>query len=989
MTQPRRCPQCSAEIPPDAPAGLCPKCLLQAGFESQPSVAATEQSPAASGFVPPSLAEMAQKFPQLEIIELLGKGGMGAVYKARQPGLDRLVAIKILPPEVGQDPAFAERFTREARALARLNHPNIVAVFDFGNASGLYYFIMEFVDGVNLREAIRSGSISPKETLAIIPQICDALQFAHDEGIVHRDIKPENVLIDKRGRVKIADFGLAKLMGQELIERNLTGTHQVMGTLRYMAPEQMEGSHAVDHRADIYSLGVVFYELLTGEVPMGRFAPPSKKVQIDVRLDEIVLRALERAPEQRYQHASELKTSVDQVTATPGDSPGRAAPGRKSDLPPTAPDARLSWCALAGAIWASYFFMAAALAYPILNYGVESLWLVLAVVAGLIGVAAPFVTTILGFVAIGQIRRSVGKLYGLPLAAFDALLFPLLLLDGLVLVVVTAPTTLGLAMPTFGLRILYPALILVIGLPIIAWIDYRIARAVWRNVTGFEAPPKPAPVAAASSARQPSEMVRRLALIYLVLVSLFSISLVALQSGNLVGAGNASLRSTGPTEVVVVDNAALLDWSTRLTWGFGITSLACLAAWGYFVTQRPLTPRPRAWKYLLIAWAVVALPLAIWFVVWGLSSQAPRHDGETPRIISRTLIGLMAPYVAMALVWLIFGPTPEPSPAAAPKAARRPTYTRWVIVPMFVMFFLWLAGSVAAMAYYRMGAGEPNGPQQIMAWHALGLIILVVEFFALLLLRWMQTLSSATYWTLVKRLVLSVVSLVLAVAALLVYMMSPWNTRYIESHGLVFAPQSRAYLRLELPCHFASQSRSQAPYYAPDTFELRIEPFYGENLLHLMFVEWPGFKFRWNQEMGGQLREEPLDHQSPTGFIDHHDHFVAWWETDVHLDLKKLEIKQEVEELYQLLTGWDSEPPRQWDDFLAHARSTLTHYDFVKEYPAQNLITLKPTGFVLLYVLLGILIAFLAAIAASIFAARRQQKRSAQPSLPEPQAPSP
>ena len=137
---------------------------------------------------------------------------------------------------------------------------------------------MEYVDGVNLRQAIRSGGMSPKEALAIVPQICDALQFAHDEGIVHRDIKPENILVDKRGRVKIADFGLAKLLGHAPGDVSLTGTQQVMGTLRYMAPEQMEGTKAVDHRADIYSLGVVFYELLTGELPIGRFAPPSKKV---------------------------------------------------------------------------------------------------------------------------------------------------------------------------------------------------------------------------------------------------------------------------------------------------------------------------------------------------------------------------------------------------------------------------------------------------------------------------------------------------------------------------------------------------------------------------------------------------------------------------------------------------------------------------------------------------------------------------------------
>ncbi len=148
---------------------------------------------------------------------------------------------------------------------------------------------MEYVEGVNLRQAILAGGMSPEQAFSIVPQICDALQFAHDEGIVHRDIKPENILLDKRGRVKIADFGLAKLVGATA-DHTLTAEHQVMGTLRYMAPEQMEGTHAVDHRADIYSLGVVFYELLTGELPIGRFAPPSQKVQVDVRLDEVVLR---------------------------------------------------------------------------------------------------------------------------------------------------------------------------------------------------------------------------------------------------------------------------------------------------------------------------------------------------------------------------------------------------------------------------------------------------------------------------------------------------------------------------------------------------------------------------------------------------------------------------------------------------------------------------------------------------------------------------
>ncbi|WP_254514029.1 serine/threonine-protein kinase [Anatilimnocola floriformis] len=306
----RCCPTCGMPIPEHAPAGLCPRCLLNAGLESG---GATSPATPPGGFSPPEIAILAAKFPQLEILELLGKGGMGAVYKARQRGLDRLVAIKILPPEIGNDPAFAERFAREARALGKLNHPHIVAVYDFGQVDGLYYFLMEYVDGANLRQAIHSGGLTSKDALSIVSQVCDALQFAHDEGVVHRDIKPENILIDKRGRVKIADFGLAKLLGQDQADQNLTHTHQVMGTLRYMAPEQMQGSKEVDHRADIFSLGVVFYELLTGELPVGRFAPPSKTFGVDARLDEVVLRSLEREPTLRYQHVSEVKTQVQSI----------------------------------------------------------------------------------------------------------------------------------------------------------------------------------------------------------------------------------------------------------------------------------------------------------------------------------------------------------------------------------------------------------------------------------------------------------------------------------------------------------------------------------------------------------------------------------------------------------------------------------------------------------------------------------------------------
>lgn len=311
-----RCPRCGQPIPGGAPAGLCPACLLAQGTATD----LRDTAPAA-GFQPPPIAELATLFPQLEILRLLGVGGMGAVYQARQPALDRFVALKILPAGRPGGTAFAERFNREARALARLSHPHIVAVHEFGQAGTLHYFLMEFVDGTNLRQLERAGRLSPREALQIIPQICDALQYAHDEGVVHRDIKPENVLVDRKGRVKIADFGLAKIMSTDPAAARLTVEGQVMGTPHYMAPEQLERPLAVDHRADIYSLGVVFYEMLTGDLPLGKFPPPSRKVEMDVRLDEVVLRALENDPERRYQRASDVREGISSVVSTDAPSP--------------------------------------------------------------------------------------------------------------------------------------------------------------------------------------------------------------------------------------------------------------------------------------------------------------------------------------------------------------------------------------------------------------------------------------------------------------------------------------------------------------------------------------------------------------------------------------------------------------------------------------------------------------------------------------------
>lgn len=315
VNKPNQCPSCGKPLPVVALPGLCPSCLLAQGVD-------TERGDGAGGrlFEAPPLAEVAKLFPQLEILSLLGSGGMGAVYKARQPALDRMVALKVMPSAAAGAGNFAERFNREARALARLSHPNIVGVHEFGQAGGLHFFIMEFVDGANLRQLEKTARLSPREALQIIPQICDALQYAHDEGVVHRDIKPENVLVDRKGRVKIADFGLAKILGLDPESLRLTDEGQVMGTPHYMAPEQIERPLTVDHRADIYSLGVVFYEMLTGDLPLGKFSPPSTHtggIRVDVRLDEVVLRALENDPSCRYQRASEVKSEVETIAGTP------------------------------------------------------------------------------------------------------------------------------------------------------------------------------------------------------------------------------------------------------------------------------------------------------------------------------------------------------------------------------------------------------------------------------------------------------------------------------------------------------------------------------------------------------------------------------------------------------------------------------------------------------------------------------------------------
>lgn len=269
---------------------------------------------------PPTPEELQRMLPQYEIQMLVGRGGMGAVYKGVQLSLDRLVAIKLLPPAIEQqDSAFAERFKNEAKLMGRMNHPAIVSVYDFGRtAEGQLYFVMEFVDGTDVQRMIaREGRLPPEHALAVTAHLCDALGYAHKQGVVHRDIKPSNVLIDMEGRVKVADFGLAKITNSAQ-NSGLTQTGMAMGTPDYVAPETLTLGVNVDGRADIYAVGVMLYQMLTGDIPRGMFKMPSQKFQsIDPRFDGIVRRALEHDREERYQTSLELRRDLDVILTTP------------------------------------------------------------------------------------------------------------------------------------------------------------------------------------------------------------------------------------------------------------------------------------------------------------------------------------------------------------------------------------------------------------------------------------------------------------------------------------------------------------------------------------------------------------------------------------------------------------------------------------------------------------------------------------------------
>jgi serine/threonine protein kinase len=467
------CPTCHVPIPADAPGGLCPACTLEKAAKVSHTATGGRRS------APPAIEEIAPHFPELEILELLGAGGMGAVYKARQSQLDRTVALKILSHELSQAPAFVERFNREAKTLARLNHPNIVAVFDFGTAGPYCYLLMEHVDGVNLRQAMRTGGFKPAEALALVQDVCAALQFAHEEGILHRDIKPENILIDSKGRVKIADFGIAKMLGEAAAsDVTLTLQGSILGSPHYMAPEQIETPGDIDQRADIYSLGVVLYEMLTGGLPIGRFALPSEKAAMDARIDDIVLRTLAKEREARFQTAREVGTRVDAINQSP-------APVSNPSPPAGVESGMVRFSLLSAILTAVSIIFGIIVVYLFATH--EDLdHIIRDIGAGwaLITLLATLGTAVTGFIlgasALGAIRKSGGSKDGLGFAIFAVVTWPIVLMAVLMLSLLMVPLPDGVAV-----RIGLFLAALFLGIPLLL-ASFVLIRGLRRWARGME-----------------------------------------------------------------------------------------------------------------------------------------------------------------------------------------------------------------------------------------------------------------------------------------------------------------------------------------------------------------------------------------------------------------------------------------------------------------------------------------------------------------------
>ncbi len=290
-----------------------------------PEESAPDEPPS---FDVPSIEAMTAYLPQFKFEKLAACGGMGAVYQAYQESLDRRVAVKILPPEFGAEKEFADRFKVEARAMAKLNHTNIVGVYDFGiTGGGHLYLVMEWIEGQSLHDLIHKGSLSLRKATNLAMQLCEALTFAHEHQIIHRDVKPGNIMVNDADHVKVADFGLARPNTGEAEEENPFGTPD------YAAPE-IRGGSVVDQRVDIYAAGVVLYEMLTGTVPQEPRRSVTEFAKVSTRWDEIIGKAMHPNPEKRYQDAGEFRAHINMAMKQAAEKEAPAVVEKRKPAPP-------------------------------------------------------------------------------------------------------------------------------------------------------------------------------------------------------------------------------------------------------------------------------------------------------------------------------------------------------------------------------------------------------------------------------------------------------------------------------------------------------------------------------------------------------------------------------------------------------------------------------------------------------------------------------
>lgn len=290
---------------------MCPVCLL-ADCEGPPAHSSGHGGPA---WTPPTVEEMQAVLPDYDWVRLVGRGGMGAVYLARQPALDRPVAIKVLPVLADDEGVgFVKRFKNEARFMASLSHPGIVHVYDLGTLpGGMGYFVMEYVEGTDVARMMKAagGRLPPAQAAAITADVCAALHHAHGKGVVHRDIKPANVLITPEGAVKVVDFGLAKHSSPA--DGAATGTGLTLGTPDFAAPEMRISGVHVDGRADVYAAGVMLYNMVTGAIPRGVFQPVGRQVRGAGPLDAVIRKAMSADRESRHPTAGAMRTALLQA----------------------------------------------------------------------------------------------------------------------------------------------------------------------------------------------------------------------------------------------------------------------------------------------------------------------------------------------------------------------------------------------------------------------------------------------------------------------------------------------------------------------------------------------------------------------------------------------------------------------------------------------------------------------------------------------------